>query len=627
MHSIETNYYDVFPDFYMQKASDIMKLIMQVAQNAGMNPGIYKMLNCDGKVVYVGKAKHLKKRLLSYTKPEKLHNRTRVMISNIATIEYIVVNSETEALLLENNLIKQLKPTFNILLKDDKTFPCIVIDTKHNFPRLFKCRTSKTNNLNFFGPYPNTSALEETIKIIQKSFFLRTCSDTYFSTRTRPCLQYFIKKCSAPCVNKISKEVYGENVNLAFKFLAGEDKAIRQMLLNQMDEAAKSENFEKAAIIRDRISALSTIQSKQYIQIKGENNINFVAFAEDNDAVAVAITFFKIGQNVGTETYLLEKTFEHGNIQRIFELFICQFYKNVVLPSVIVTNCNVTNSEQIEDFLNITYGSKPKICHGNRGIYKKIIATCELNAKTRLTQAKSSNFESQIAKLCKLVGLSNINRIECYDNSHIHGENACTSMVVFENGKMQRGKTVKFNIDRKIAAGGNDITMLRYSIEKRLKSKNIPSRPDLMVIDGGMAQLAATMDVISKFDLSNKIKAVAIAKQNNRKIGYEKIILENGDEKTFSCNDELLLFLIMLRNEAHKVAISFHRKKRRNALSKSTLDNIKFIGHVRKMLLLQHFGSIENIKNASIEDLKMVKSINDGAAESIFKFFNRAWNE
>jgi excinuclease ABC subunit C len=610
----------------VQKISEIVKLIKKVARSAGMNPGIYKMINHENNVIYIGKAKHLKKRLFSYTKLEKLHNRTKVMISNIANVEYIVTNSEIEALLLENNLIKQLKPAFNILLKDDKTFPYIVVDTSHNFPRIFKCRTLKPSGSNFFGPYPNTSSLEETIKIIQKSFFLRTCSDTCLSTRTRPCLQYFIKKCSAPCVEKISKEDYTKNVELVLKFLIGEDEVIRKMLLNQMKEAAKNENFEQAAIIRNRISALSEIQSKQYIRIEAENNIDFIALAKNNDTITIAVTFFKIGQNTGTETFLFKNAVEHGDIQHIFESFICQFYKNVTLPSVIVTNYKIVNNEPIRNFLEITHGSKPKIVYGNRGIYKKVIGTCELNAKMKLMQTKTDNFTSQITELGKLVGSTGINRIECYDNSHIQGENACTSMIVFENGKIQSGQTRRFNVDKKIANGGDDIAMLRYSIEKRLKSKNILSIPDLIVIDGGRLQLTITMNVINKFDLSGKIRVIAIAKQNNRKIGCEKIILESGDEKIFKYDDALLSFLIMLRNEAHNAAISFHRKKRREILSKSTLDDIKSIGHFRKRLLLQHFGSIKGIKSASIGDLKMVKGINSKTAEAIFDFFNREGN-
>ena len=580
------------------------------------------MINSEGKVIYVGKAKYLKNRLISYTHFDQLANRTKMMISNISSIEFIIVNSEIESLLLENNLIKQFRPFYNVLLKDDKTFPYIVIDNSHDFPRIFKYRTLKPKGKNFFGPYPAISALDETAKVIQKAFLLRSCTDTVFARRERPCLQYFIKRCSAPCVNKISKEEYAKNVKLAKDLLMGKDEVARKMLTTQMNDAAENMDFEQAAIIRDRIKAMTEIQSKQYIQINELTSIDFIALAKGPDSAAFAVTFFRAGKNVGTETFLLENVVEFENSE-IIELFILQLYKTVSPPSVIVTNYELNNSDEISEFIKLSYDSTVKIIYGHQGIYKRIIDSAEINAKIKLKREKTNQYESQIHELCELVRIEKISRIETYDNSHIQGTNACGVMVVFENGSIQKNKARKFNIDEKTAHGGDDIQMMKFSLEKRFKSKRIPEIPDLVIIDGGKTQVSVALTVISELGLSEKIKVIGVAKQNDRKVGDEKIIFENGDEKILGRDSELLSFLITMRNEAHKTAITFHRKKRQSGLAKSVLDEVPSIGSVRKKLLLEHFGAAELIKKASIDDLKMVKGIDSKTAESVFEFFNR----
>lgn len=584
------------------------------------------MINSEGVVIYVGKAKYLKNRLISYSHFEQLANRTKMMVSNISSIEFIIVNSEIESLLLENNLIKELKPFYNVLLKDDKTFPYIVIDNSHDFPRIFKYRTLKPKGKNFFGPYPAISALDETIKVIQKAFLLRNCTDTFFSKRERPCLQYFIKRCSAPCVNKISKEDYSQNIRFAKDLLIGRDEIARKMLTSQMNEAAENTDFEQAAIIRDRIKAITEIQSKQYIQIDDLTSIDFIAIEKGTDCAAVAMTFFRAGKNVGTETFLLENIIESEN-SAIIELFILQFYKSISPPSAIVTNYELNNSDEISEFMKLSYDSNVKILFAHQGIYKRIIDSTAINAKMKLKREKTNQYESQIQELCDLVGLEKIDRIETYDNSHIQGTNACGVMVVFENGSIQKNKARKFNIDEKTSHGGDDIQMMRFSLEKRFKSKRIPEIPDLVIIDGGKTQLSIAKNVISELGLFEKIKVIGVAKQNDRKMGDEKIVFENGDEKILGRDSDLLSFLIILRNEAHKTAITFHRKKRQRGLTKSILDEVPSIGSVRKKLLLEHFGAAELVKNASIADLKMVKGIDSKTAESVFDFFNRGKNE
>lgn len=610
----------------MKSFDEISEIIKSVANEAGMVPGVYKMISDVGKVIYIGKAKHLKNRLMSYSRFGQLANRTKMMISNINSIEFIIVNSETEALLLENNLIKQFKPFYNVLLKDDKTFPYIVIDDIHEFPRIFKYRTLKPKARNFFGPYPAISALDDTLKVIQKTFLLRSCTDNFFAHRERPCLQYFIKRCSAPCVQKISKEQYAENVKFAKYLLSGRDEIARKNLTIQMNEAAKNMNFELAAAIRDRIKSITEIQSRQYIQIDNLTSIDFIASVTNNDCVAIAVTFFRSGKNVGTETFGIGTTIE-TEPSEIIENFITQFYKTLSPPSAIVTNVELANAQAIEEYIKLIHQQNVKIIFGHNGIYKKILDTAEINAKTRLKRERSNQYEVQLAELCKLTGIRQINRIETYDNSHIQGTNACGVMVVFENGAIQKSKARKFNINDKTAQGGNDIQMMQFSLEKRFKSKRISEIPELIIIDGGKIQVHIAQNVLKALGLSEKVKIIGIAKQNDRKIGDEKIILQNGNEITLGHGNELLSFLILLRNEAHKTAITFHRKKRSKNMTKSILDQIDFVGVARKKLLLEHFGSAELIKKASIEDLKMVKGIDSRTAISVFKFFNRAKNE
>ncbi|MDR1391173.1 MAG: excinuclease ABC subunit UvrC [Holosporales bacterium] len=604
----------------MKKLKGIIETIKTAARRAGSRPGIYKMINAEEKVIYVGKAKHLKNRLLSYTNFNQLANRTKMMISNIEDVEVTVVNSEIESFLLESNLIKELKPFYNILLKDDKTFPYLVIDDVHEFPRIFKYRTLKPKNKNFFGPYPAISALNETVKVIQKAFLLRNCTDNQFVHRTRPCLQYFIKRCSAPCVNKISKDTYTQNVNLAKELLTGKDKIVRKMLTDKMRSAAKDMNFEQAAVIRDRIKAITEIQSKQYIQIEDLFSIDFIAIVRNFENTAISITFFRTGKNVGSESLLLENTIGFEDSE-VVESFILQFYKSVTPPTTIIIEFELKNAKPVSEFMQLSYGVNVKIEVAKREVYRRIIDSCRFNAKMKLEKENANHYEKQIAELCRLIGLKTIDRIEIYDNSHIHGTNACGAMVVFEYGKIQKSKTRKFTISEKTANGGDDIEMMRFSLEKRFKSSRIPEIPNLLIIDGGKTQLSIALKVKNQFKFLDNVKIIGIAKQNDRRMGDEKIVFESGEEMVLGNNSELLSFLITLRNEAHRAAITFHRKKRQGGITKSVLDDIPNIGTIRKKLLLEHFGAAEIIKSASMEDIKMVKGISERMAASIFEFF------
>lgn len=427
-------------------------------------------------------------------------------------------------------------------------------------------------------------------------------------------------------MQKISKEQYAKNVQFAKDLLNGKDEVARKNLTNQMNEAAKKMNFEQAAIIRDRIKAITEIQSRQYIQIDNVASIDFIAIATNAECSAFAVTFFRAGKNVGTETFIMEHTIE-ASPGEMGECFITQFYKTVTPPSNIVTNFELINIDDIKEYIKIITSQNVNIIFGHNNIYKKILSIAETNAQIRLKKEHFNQYESQLANLCKLIGIKKINRIETYDNSHIQGTNACGVMVVFENGTIQKNKARKFNIDETTAQGGDDIQMMQFSLKKRFKSKRIPEIPELIVIDGGKTQVHIAQKVLAELGLSENVKIIGIAKQNDRKIGDEKIVLENGEEIILGHKNELLSFLITLRNEAHKTAITFHRKKRSQSMTKSTLDQIEFVGSARKKLLLEHFGSAELIKKASIEDLKMVKGIDSKTAISVFEFFNRVTNE
>ncbi|MDR1333091.1 MAG: excinuclease ABC subunit UvrC [Holosporales bacterium] len=655
-------------------------IIRNAAKQAGSVPGVYKMIGSRGSAIYIGKAKNLRNRLLSYTNLSALSNRIKMMISDVQDVEVVVVNSEVEAFLLESNLIKEMSPFYNILLKDDKTFPYIVIDSTHEFPRLFKYRTLRPKSSDFFGPYPSVSALDDTIKLIQKMFLIRNCSDSQFASRKRPCLQYYIKRCSAPCVHKISSAEYARGVAMARLLLCGKESSVRSELTSQMRNAAELKNFEYAAVLRDKIRSLSDIQAKQYIQIDDLRSIDFIALQTNRNGAAVAgITFLRAGRNVGFEAFTLENANDNSE-QNIIASFITQFYRGVNVPECIVTDCDLSKNQLLTEFFAMM-GVNPKLTVAKQGVYRRIMDSCKLNANMRLRKNDGNQIAAALPELSRLLGRQNrlriskppeselllgdterrsgvyievhehsstgstqqetdygglvdganeIHRVEVYDNSHTQGTNACGVMIVFEGGAIQKSKLRKFNIPDNIASGGDDIAMMKFVLHKRFASSRIPEVPDLIVVDGGITQLTAVKKIVEEFGLTERVSVIGIAKQNNRKIGDEKIVFGNGLElssksdmgENTPCADNTLLLssIIMLRNEAHRAAIGFHRKKRSVAMSRSIMDSIPSVGKFRKRLLLEHFGSFENIRKASLEDIKMVKGISSKIAEAVFRF-------
>ena len=576
---------------------ETIKIIKDTAKLAGNASGVYKMIDKDDNVIYVGKAKNLHNRLLSYTRVQNMANRLKMLVSKIKNIEFIVTMSEKEALILESNLIKEIKPYFNVLMRDDKTYPYIFIDENSAFPRITKKRTTGLASKNMYGPYPFVVALDETIKTIQKVFLLRTCTDNYFKNVKRPCLQYFIKRCSAPCVNKISCQEYKKNVELAKNLLTGNDTVALNILQNEMQNASENMDFERAAMLRDKISAITQIQSRQYAEIKNWSAIDVIVILNS----IINVTFFRSGRNVGSENYILKDAAE----ENILEQFIMQFYQNMTKPNIII--CNEKLSQELIEFLNVKIIDKPA------GEYKILIEHGLQNARMKLKKEK--NYAKEIEKLSKLIGKTNINRIEIYDNSHISGANACSAMVVFKDGDLRPSLYRVFKISDEIAAGGDDIAMMKFALQRRFSSKSITEMPDLIIVDGGKLQLGIAISIIG-FD----IKIIGIAKQNNRTVGDEKIVFPNGDEIFLNDYQDLKNFLIILRDEAHKTAINFHRKSCNKNMKKSILDVIPGIGMSRKKALLSHFGSVAAIRNATIDDIMKIRGFNRKYASLVHEF-------
>lgn len=602
------------------KINPSCEIIIEASKNAGNYPGVYKMLNSADKIIYIGKAKNLRNRLASYSRTENMPNRLKMLVSSIAKIDFIITKTEIEALILESNLIKENRPFFNILLKDDKSYPYIVINNEDsNYPMICKHRSTHSKGKNFYGPYPIVSACDETLKIIQKTFLIRNCTDNFFNARKRPCLQYFIKRCSAPCMKKISPEEYRKNVDLAKNLLNGKDDVARNALVQEMRQAATDLNFEHAALIRDRISALSQIQSKQYAQVDNITSIDVIAIARGNINSVASISFFRYGRNIGTETFVIQNSFENDSHSLILESFIMQVYTSLEKPSTIITSHKIENKNELSQVVNL------KIIDNPSGLQKKMVESCLENAQIRFSKETINEYKNEITDLRKLTNAPKINRIETYDNSHIMGSNACGAMIVFENGALRPNMHRKFNISKEIANKGDDIAMMKFILSKRFKSSTILERPDIIIIDGGHTQLSAAIETVN----DKNIRIISITKQNNRKVGDEKIILEDGREiflnqsTTPTKENNLLNFLIMLRNEAHRVAITFHRKKRQDEIHNSELDAIPTIGKKRKKALLEHFGAITTIKNSSIDDIIAVRGIDRKSAMTIFDFFNK----
>ncbi len=576
-------------------------------------PGVYRMLDEKGKVLYVGKAKNLKKRVTNYTQPERLSQRIKMMVAATRDLIVVTTKTEAEAFLLENDFIKNLKPYFNILLKDDKTFPHIVI-TDDDFPMVMKTRGAKKIKGEYFGPFASALFVNQTIKILQKAFLLRSCKNNVFSTRSRPCLLYQIKQCSAPCVGFISASEYAKSVKMAKDFLRGKSATLQKTLAAEMEAFAAAKEYEKAAVVRDRIKALNQVQTQNFTDIPAEIKLDIVAVFKDENEAEIQIFFMRGGFNCGSFSYFYANVGEMSESE-IMESFLGQFYKNHDVPDEVVVSHKPVGAEVIAGALGVKI--KAEVIAGRR----QLLETALLNARAALQRRKIEKSASEKVwnELAEMVGIpaGKMARIEVYDNSHIQGTNAVGAMIVAGKNGFTKNAYRRFNIQNPNVMG-DDFGMMREVLTRRLKDKK--DLPDLMIIDGGKGQVSAVQAVLD--DMQLPLKIIGVAKGEKRNAGDEKIVFaDEREDVKLPHNSPLLFFIERLRDEAHRFAIGTHRARRAKSMLANPLDEIEGVGAVRKKALLAHFGSAKAVMAASVFELEKVKGISKDEAQKIYDFF------
>jgi excinuclease ABC subunit C len=608
--------------------ADGMRIIGEFVHTLPRKPGVYRMIAADGEVLYVGKARFLRSRVAAYTQPTRLDNRLLRMVSSTKTMEFSVTGSEAEALLLENNLIKRFKPRFNVLLRDDKSFPYIVIRRDTEWPQLAKHRGVRDPRNEYFGPFASATAVNRTLYALQRAFPLRSCSDGVFSTRTRPCLQYQIKRCTAPCVGRIDQPEYGAIVDEVRGFLGGRNREVQQALSQRMEQASAGLEFERAAVLRDRIRALAHIQSHQSITLPSIDEADIFAVHADGGQMCVQVFFLRAGQNLGNRAYFPSHTKDLDE-PAVLSAFIGQFYEARQAPKLILTSHDVTEADLLESALALTAGHKVEIRHPKRGDQKDALDQAVVNAREALARRMAERGTQRqllegVARVFKLDGPPE--RIEIYDNSHIQGTAPIGAMVVAGPEGFTKNSYRKFNIKTEGAAG-DDFAMMREVLTRRFgralredPERGDESWPDLVLIDGGQGQLEVARQVLSELGLED-IAIVGIAKGPDRDAGRERFFMPGKPPFSLEPRDPVLYFLQRLRDEAHRFAIGTHRTRRAADITKSALDEVPGIGAGRKRALLHHFGSARAVAVATLEDIKAVAGISDALAQKIHDHF------
>ncbi|MBI2735677.1 MAG: excinuclease ABC subunit UvrC [Rhodospirillales bacterium] len=608
--------------------ADGMRIIGEFVHTLPRKPGVYRMIAADGEVLYVGKARSLRSRVAAYTQPTRLDTRLLRMVSGTRTMEFAVTDSEAEALLLENNLIKRFKPRFNVLLRDDKSFPYIVIRRDTEWPQLAKHRGVRDPKNEYFGPFASATAVNRTLYALQRAFPLRSCSDGVFSTRTRPCLQYQIKRCTAPCVGRIDKPEYDGIVDEVRSFLGGRNREVQQALSQRMEQASVGLEFERAAVLRDRIRALAHIQSHQSITLPSIDEADIFAVHAEGGQVCVEVFFLRAGQNLGNRAYFPSHTKDLDE-PAVLSAFIGQFYESRQAPKLILTSHDVVEAELLESALAMTAGHKVEIRHPKRGDQKDALDQAVVNAREALARRMAERGTQRqllegVARVFNLDGPPE--RIEIYDNSHIQGSAPIGAMVVAGPDGFTKNSYRKFNIKTEGAAG-DDFAMMREVLTRRFgralredPERDDESWPDLVLIDGGQGQLEVARQVLSELGLED-IAIVGIAKGPDRDAGRERFFMPGKPPFSLEPRDPVLYFLQRLRDEAHRFAIGTHRTRRAADITKSALDEVPGIGAGRKRALLHHFGSARAVAVATLEDIKSVPGISDALAQKIHDHF------
>ena len=589
-------------------------------------PGVYKMLGEKNEVLYVGKAKNLPNRLKSYVSEKNHIIRTERMLAKTKKLEITTTSNESEALLLEANLIKKHKPRFNILLRDDKSFPFIFISNKDNWPQIKKHRGKKNKEGFFFGPFASAGSANWTIKMIQKIFQLRICDDTVFKNRERPCILYQIKRCSGPCVNFIDKEDYKKSVDDAIDFVSGKSRKIQKSLSQQMEIASDELDFEKAALLRDRIKSLNIIQSSQRVNEANLVEADVIAGYKESGKTCIQVFFYRSKQNWGNQAFF-PKHDPDEDLSNIINSFISQFYENKSVPGNIILSEEIKEKLLIEKTLSKKENKQVNITVAKKGSKLKVINQAIKNAKDSLNRKlyESQNNKELFENISQKFSLnSNINLVEVYDNSHIQGTDSIGALIAFGEEGFVKKRYRKFNIKIKNNVQ-DDYGMMREVINRRFKralqeKEHYLTLPDLILIDGGKGQYSVVRETMNELGL-HEIPVIAIAKGKFRNSGDETFF-HNGKNFKFEKNDPTLFFLQRMRDEAHRFAISAHRAKRKKGLKKSLLDQIEGIGSIRKRALLNHFGSARAVESASLDEIKSVDGVEDKVAKKIYNFFH-----
>jgi excinuclease ABC subunit C len=608
--------------------ADGMRIIGEFVRTLPRKSGVYRMISGDGEVLYVGKARSLRSRVAAYTQPTRLDNRLIRMVAATRTMEFSITGSEAEALLLENNLIKRFRPRFNVLLRDDKSFPYIVIRKDTEWPQLAKHRGARDPANEYFGPFASATAVNRTLYALQRAFPLRSCSDGVFVTRTRPCLQYQIKRCTAPCVGRIDKSEYGAIVDEVRGFLGGRNREVQEALSKRMDKASADLEFERAAVLRDRIRALAHIQSHQSIALPSIDEADIFAAHAEGGQVCVQVFFLRAGQNLGNRAYFPAHARDLDE-PAVLAAFMGQFYEARPAPKLILISHDVAERELLESALALTAGHKVEIRHPKRGDQKDALDQAVLNAREALARrmAERGTQRQLLEGVARLFGLDGLpERIEIYDNSHIQGSAPIGAMVVAGPEGFIKNSYRKFNIKTEGAAG-DDFAMMREVLTRRFGRalKEDPERveehwPDLVLIDGGQGQLEVARQVLSELGLED-IATVGIAKGPDRDAGRERFFVPGKPPFSLEPRDPVLYFLQRLRDEAHRFAIGTHRARRAADITRSALDEVPGIGSGRKRALLHHFGSARAVAVATLEDIKAVPGISDALAQKIHDHF------
>jgi excinuclease ABC subunit C len=625
------------------------------------SPGVYRMLDAAGEVIYVGKARSLKARVSNYARLNGHTNRIARMILATVSMEFVTVRTEAEALLLEANLIKRFRPRFNVLMRDDKSFPYILICRDHAAPAVMKHRGARNRKGEYFGPFASAGAVNRTVNMLQRAFLLRSCSDSVYDSRTRPCLLHQIKRCSAPCTGEINLEDYSKLVDEAERFLSGGSQTVREMYQRLMEEAADKLEFETAAKYRNRLWALAHVTADQSINPEGVEEADVFAAYQDGGQTCIQVFFFRTGQNWGNRAYY-PKADRSLNVDEVLDSFIAQFYDDKPVPRLILISHDLPNRELLAEALSTKAERKVEIRVPSRGMKSTLVEHALANAREALGRklAESSSQLRLLEGVAERFGLSaHPRRIEVFDNSHISGTNAVGAMIVAGPEGFVKGQYRKFNIKSPETTPGDDYAMMREVLTRRFKriaeaevleeieteveeiasdmdggplspvvedeaseERAFPDKPDLVLIDGGLGQLSIARDVLAGFGLHD-IALIGVAKGPDRDAGREHFHIPGRDRPLMlESKDPVLYFIQRLRDEAHRFAIGTHRAKRAKALGANPLDEIEGVGPTRKRALLKHFGSAKAVSRAGVEDLKAVEGISADMAKKIYDFFH-----